>query len=291
MQAMMVSSSLALLSLILPPVSIVSSASIALVTLRRGSYEGFYTLLGACVSAALLGSFLFGSFQFALFYGLILWLPIWSISIILREGNQLIIAIQSAILLGVLGVIGFYLYVNNPAEMWYSVLNQMVQPMLENSGETPVGDIQKSLKMFSHYMTGGITAGMIYGLIFSLFLARYWQSVLYNPDGFRKEYLSLRATPKVAIGSLLIVAVAWLTSGVIAEVSWNITVLFIVLYTFIGTSILHTSFSVMKRKRFMVPFLYVTLVMIPHVIIIVIIVGVIDVWLDLRSKISNNNKA
>ena len=118
MQAMMVASSLALLSLVLPPVSIVSSASVALVTLRRGGYEGLYVLLCACLSAALLGFFLFGSFQFALLYGLILWLPIWLISMVLREGNQLYIAVQIAVLLGVEGVVGFYSYVDNPAAMW-----------------------------------------------------------------------------------------------------------------------------------------------------------------------------
>ena len=85
MQAMMVASSLALLSLILPPVSIVSSASVALVTLRRGANEGLFVLVCACLSAALLGFFLFGNFQFALLYGLVLWLPIWVISIVLRE--------------------------------------------------------------------------------------------------------------------------------------------------------------------------------------------------------------
>ena len=109
MQAMMVASSLAVLSLLLPPVSIVSSASVALVTLRRGANEGLYVLICACLSAAVLGFFLFGSFQFALLYGLVLWLPIWLISIVLREGKHLSVAIEIAVLLGILGVIGFYL--------------------------------------------------------------------------------------------------------------------------------------------------------------------------------------
>lgn len=290
MQAMMLASSLALLSLLLPPVSIVSSASVALVTLRRGASEGLYVLICACFSAALLGFFLFGSFQFALFYGLILWLPIWLISIVLREGNQLAIAVQIAVLLGVAGVIGFYLYVDNPAALWHSVLSQMVQPMLANGADVPVDDVKQSVQMFSHFMTGGIAAGTVYGLIFGLFLARWWQSVLYNPGGFRKEYLSLRVHPRMAIGSVLVVIIAWLMSGIVAEVCWNITILFVVLYTFIGTAVLHTAFSLMKTKRFMVPFLYITLVLVPHVVAIVIIVGIVDAWLDLRTKLLNKTR-
>ncbi|MFW5443761.1 MAG: hypothetical protein ACKE51_05585 [Methylococcaceae bacterium] len=287
MQAMIVASSLALLSLLLPPVSIVSSASVALVTLRRGWYEGLYVLLCSCLSAAVLGFFLFGSFQFALLYGAVLWLPIWLISTVLREGKHLSVAVEIAVLLGVAGVIGFYLYVTDPALLWNTILSQMVQPMLASGSDIPVDEVKQSVKMFSHYMTGGIAAGTVYGLLFGLFLARWWQAALYNPGGFRKEYLTLKVRPKVASGSLLVLALAWFMSGTVSEISWNILIIFVVLYTFVGTAILHTAFSVMKTKRFMVPFLYITLVLVPHMIAVVVVVGVIDAWLDLRSKISN----
>jgi hypothetical protein len=289
-QAMMVASSLALLSLLLPPVSIVSSASVALVTLRRGWYEGLYVLICSCLSAAVLGYFLFGSFQFALLYGLVLWLPIWLISTVLREGKHLSVAVEIAVILGVLGVIGFYLYVTDPALLWNAILTQMVQPMLASGSDVPMDEIKRSVQVFSHFMTGGIAAGTVYGLLFGLFLARWWQAALYNPGGFREEYLSLKVRPKVASASILIVLLAWLMSGTVSEICWNITIIFAVLYTFVGTSILHTAFSGMKTKRFMVPFLYVTLVLVPHMIGIVIIVGVVDVWLDLRSKISNKTR-
>jgi len=288
MQAMMVASSLALLSLLFPPVSIVSSAAVALVTLRRGGNEGLYVLIFSCLSAALLGYFLFGNLQFALLYGLVLWLPIWLISIVLREGKHLSIAIQIAVLLGMVGVVGFYLYANDATALWQSVLNVMVQPMLENSPpDAPVDEIKQSIQVFSQFMTGAIAAGTVYGLLFGLFLARWWQSILFNPGGFREEYLSLRVHPQVAIASLLIVAIAWFSSGIVSEVCWNISILLVVLYTFVGTAIVHSAFLETKIKRFAVPFLYVTLVLVPHAIALVVLVGVLDAWLDLRSKILN----
>lgn len=288
MQATLVASSLALLSLLLPPISIVSSAAVSLVTLRRGGYEGFYILICSCLSAALLGLLLFGSFNFALLYGLILWLPIWLISIVLREGKHLSFAIEGAVIFGIIGVIAFYLYAGDPAAFWHSMLAQMVQPMVEaGSTEIPLEKIEQSVQLFSHFMTGGIAAGTIYGLLFSLFLARWWQSALYNPGGFREEYLSLRVHPRLALASIIILALAWAMSGTVSEIGWNISIIFVVLYTFIGTSILHATFSAMKFKRFMVPFLYLTLILIPHTVVIVVIVGLVDAWLDLRSKISN----
>ncbi len=290
MQTMMVASSLALLSLLLPPVSIVSSASVALVTLRRGGREGFYVLICACVSAAILGFFLFGSFQFALLYGLVLWLPVWLISIVLREVENLSVAVAISVLLGVVGVIGFYMYSDDPVALWQSVLTQMVQPMIVGNSDAPVDKIMQSVQTFSHYMTGGIVAGTVYGLLFSLFLARWWQAALYNPGGFREEYLSLRVHPHLALASVVIVAAAWFMTGTVSEICWNIIIIFVVLYTFVGTAILHSAFSAMKTKRFMVPFLYITLVMIPHMIPVVIFVGLIDAWLNLRSKFSNNTR-
>jgi len=291
MQAMMVASSLALLSLLFPPVSIVSSASVALVTLRRGGYEGLYVLVFSCLSAALLGFFLFGNVQFALLYGLVLWLPIWFISIVLREGKHLSVAIQIAVLFGMIGILGFYLYADDPAVLWQSVLSLMVQPMLASNPDVPLEEVKQSIKVFSHFMTGGIAAGSVYGLLFGLFLARWWQAVLFNPGGFRTEYLSLRVHPKVASVSLLIVAIAWLSSGIVAEICWNLSILLLVLYAFVGLAVLHAAFSEMKTKRFMVPFLYITLVLVPHVIAIVVIVGVVDAWLDLRSKILNKKSS
>ena len=88
-QAMIMASTLALMSLIMPPVSVLSSATVALVTLRLGAYEGLSILGCSSLAAGILGFFATGSFQFAIMYVLVLWLPVWIISIILREGRHL----------------------------------------------------------------------------------------------------------------------------------------------------------------------------------------------------------
>jgi len=285
MQAMIVASTLALLSLMMPPVSVVSSASVALVTLRRGAFEGLYVVVCSSVAAGLLGFFLLGNYQFALLYGMVLWVPVWLISIILREGRHLSLAVEIAVLIGVLGVVGFYLYDTESATMWKSILSQMVP------ANAPVEDIQRTVNVLSHYMTGVVAAGTVFGLLFGLFLGRWWQSVLYNPGGFRQEFLSLNTHPRLAIGSIVVVAIALLSSGVISEIFWNITILLFVLYVFIGAAVLHTVFASMKMSRYLVPMFYLTLFLIPHAMLPVAIVGLSDAWLNLRNKISNQTNA
>ena len=284
---MMVAAALALLSLAFPPASIVSSASVALVTLRRGGKEGLYVLVCACLAAAVLSLFLSIGYQFALLYGLVLWTPVWLISIVLREGRNLGVAIEIAVLLGVLAVLGFYVYQSQPAQVWGGVLTVMMQPMLEANPDVPVEQIKQSAQAFAHFMTGAIAAGSVYGLLFGLFLARWWQAALYNPGGFRAEFLAMKGHGKLAMATILLVALAALSSGVLAEISWNMVLVLFVLYTFIGTAVLHASFAVMKGSRFMVPFLYLTLVLIPHVMVIIAVIGLTDNWLNLRNKISN----
>ena len=284
---MMVAAALALLSLAFPPASIVSSASVALVTLRRGAKEGLYVLVCACLAAAVLSIFLKIGYQFALLYGLVLWIPVWLISVVLREGRNLGVAIEMAVLLGVVAVVGFYLYQSQPAQIWGGVLAAMIQPMLEARPDVPVEDIKQSAQAFAHFMTGAIAAGSVYGLLFGLFLARWWQAALYNPCGFRAEFLAMKGHAKLAMATIVLVAVAALSSGILAEISWNMVLVLFVLYTFIGTAVLHANFAAMKGSRFMVPFLYLTLVLIPHVMVIIAIVGLTDNWLNLRNKISN----
>jgi hypothetical protein len=283
MQAMIVASTLALVSLIMPPVSIVSSASVALVTLRRGALEGLIVLACSTAVAGGLGFFLLGNFQFVLLYGMVLWIPVWLISIILREGRYLSLTIEVAVLMGVLGVIGCYLYNPDLAAMWKNILSQMVPQ------NAPVQDINHTLDVISHYMTGIVAAASVFGLLFGLFLGRWWQALLYNPGGFKQEFLSLNTQPRLAIASVLVVIVASLSSGTISEVSWNITILLFVLYTFIGTAVLHTLFASMKMGRYMVPMFYVTLFLIPHAMLPVALVGLSDAWMNLRNKISNKH--
>lgn len=285
-QAIVVASTLALLSLKFPPISIFSSATIALVTLRRGGIEGVYILFGAGIAAALLGFFAIDNYQFALLYALLLWLPVWVIAIVLRERRQLSLAVEIAVFIGMLGVAGFYLYIPEPAALWSGLFEQMLQQTT-----APVKDIKGWIGEFSHYMTGMFAAGAVFSLLFGLFLGRWWQSILFNPGGFKQEFLLLNTSPKLAISSMIILAIAFFSTGMLSEIAWNMTILLFVLYTVIGTSVLHVVFAQTKLSRYAVPLFYVTLFVVPQVLPPVAVVGLIDAWLNIRKRKSNQTSA
>ena len=282
---MAVASSFALLSLLMPPISIVSSATVALVTLRRGGYEGILVLLSASLAAAVLGLLVLGNFQFALGYTLILWLPVWMLSIVLREGRHLSLAFEIASALGVLFVIGFYLIVADPAVFWQAVLNILLQPMLQAS-EVPVEQIEQSIVMLAKYMTGIIATGSVTGLLLGLLLARWWQSKLYNPGGFAVEYLSLRMPQRFTVMTLVILLIAAVSTGMLSELAWNIGIILFMLYAFIGTAVAHALIATFKAKRFLLPLFYISVFVVPQVVLPVAIIGISDTWLNLRKNIT-----
>jgi len=284
MQAMAVASSLALLSLLMPPVSIVSSAAVALVTLRRGAYEGLLVLLSASIASALLGLIVLGDYQFALGYALILWFPVWLLSIVLREGRHLSLALEISSVLGIFGVLGFYLFVDSPVDYWQAILNSVIEPMRQ-SQDIPLEQITETLATVSKYMTGILAAGSITGLLLGLLLARFWQSKLYNPGGFKVEYLSLFMPSRFTLMTLAVLLIALVTNGVVSEITSNIGVILFMLYSFIGTAIAHALISEMKAKRFVLPFFYILLFAIPHIILPIALLGISDTWLNLRKRI------
>jgi hypothetical protein len=288
-QAVVVTSVCALLSLLFPPISMVSSASVALVTLRRGATEGGYVLVYSAIVCALAGIFLVGSYQFPLIYGLVLWTPIWLLSVVLREYRHLFFAIELAVVIASLALIGCYFFQPDLANVWKTLLNGVLEPLLIQSN--PNADLQvirHSLSLFYRFvMTGLIAQVYVVVLVAGLFLGRWWQAELYNQGGFKKEYLSIKGQPNLAMATGVVLLSGLLSDGAVGQACWAISLLLFTLYALIGTVVLHCVFMTFKAARWVVPFLYMTMLIVPYAMIPVAILGLTETWLNLRNKIPN----
>jgi len=192
--------------------------------------------------------------------------------------------------LGILAVIGVYLFAQNPALYWQSVLGVMIEPMLQAS-DVPVEQVKQTIVMLAKYMTGIIATGSVTGLLLGLLLARWWQARLYNPGGFGVEYLSLRMPPRFTAATLVVFVVASVSSGIFSEVAWNIGIILFMLYAFIGMAIAHALISATRAKRFLLPLFYVLVFVVPHIVLPVAIIGLSDTWLNLRKNIQKSPSA
>ncbi len=289
MQAIVVVSTLAITSLLLPPLSIVSSAGVALVALRKGFSEGLMVFLGGIVATAILSQLVIGNFQVGFGYSLFVWFPALLIAALLRLSGQISIVFETSILVGAFGIFIFYLYNADPTDLWETGLKNSFQPLLERAaGEIDINQLNEGISFISQYMTGILAAATVLSMVSALLLARWWQALLFNPGGFRKEFLGLRVHSWISYFCLILISVAVASSGALSEFAFNMCILMFVLYLAVGVAVLHYLISVTTAKRFLLITMYLVLFFIPHALLPVMLLGLTDTWLDWRSKVSSN---
>ncbi|RLA18914.1 MAG: hypothetical protein DRQ56_06565 [Gammaproteobacteria bacterium] len=290
-QAVAAATVFALLSLVLPPLTILSSAIVALVTLRKGRTEGFIVVAIAAIAGVVLGEFSAGVPYYAVTYFLIQWLPIWLAATLLRETGSPLKAISFLAFLGAAAIVLFYLFVDSPAEEWTAILKTVLEPIVEMGSEVEQGVLLENLEVVSHYMSGIVVMSSLASLALALFLGRWWQANLYNPGGFGQELLALRMPKNIAIFTLVVIVFSLLGLGFLSELAGNVALPMLVLYLIAGVSVLHLMLSASKARRFLLMGMYLMLFIIPHILPPIILVGFADTWLDLRKYIRVENNS
>jgi hypothetical protein len=120
----------------------------------------------------------------------------------------------------------------------------------------------------------------VISLILSLLIARWLQALLFNPGGFRSEFVDLRLHPGVAYATLACLAVGIMDAGVWSEAAWNLSLVVFMLSTLGGFAIVH---ALLGSKRFWIVGVYFALVFAPQFLIPpVALLSLSDPWLNWR---------
>ncbi len=284
MAAIAVAATTLLLSLILPPLSLVAAAAVALVTLRLGFREGLNTLVASTLAAGLLGATVLGNFMLPAIYGLMLWLPTWVIALVLRQSRNLGLTLEIATVVGVIGTCLFFILHPDPTAFWYQRLELVLKPIWENAGMAmDPAKMAAQLTLIARYLTGVMAAGMVSSLALSLFLGRWWQAQLFNPGGFREEFLQLKLHRPLVYVTLAFVVLSFIVQGKFSEAVNNVLIVLAVPYIVAGTAILHAVF-VSRGQRALLIGMYVLMFFIPHIFLPIALVGLADAWVDWRAK-------
>jgi hypothetical protein len=284
MTAVISTVAMALFSLLFPPMSILSSAAVAFVTLRKGAYEGAANILIATLVTGAAEWALYSGLYVSFSYSLLVWVPSWMVAILLRETARLALALEALCLLAGLTVLAIYLVHPEPAEIWLSSL-QRIRPALENA--FPALDreqISQRLAALSHHATGIAAAGSTLSLALGLLLARLWQAMIFNPGGFRTEFLGLRTHAATAYVSLILIVIVLVGGGLLAEVARNLIMLPAVLYLLVGLAVFHAIFASAKSRKYWLVGIYAALFLIPQISLLVALTGLTDTWLNWRQR-------
>jgi hypothetical protein len=297
-QAAMVATVLLLLALLLPFVSILSAAVVALVTLRRGPTDGLVVIGISAVASGILGYLTFGNPLAVLAYGLMLWLPIWAIAWLLRVSRSLDMSIQAALGFGLLVILAVYVQAEDPVELWTELLRPLWENLVQSAGSVD-GSLGQTveldegfLKQLATWMTGAFAAGFYLQLVLGLFMARWWQAILYHPGGFGVEFRALRISPILGyLGAPLLLLMVFLGGEVPAWLR-DLSFLFIPLFFLQGLAVVHALAGQTANKRIWLVTLYLLLLFaMPHAELLVATLGLVDVWVNFRTRLGRSDQS
>jgi hypothetical protein len=283
-QSAMVATVLAVLSIIIPFVGVFSSASVALVTLRMGSLATAKVLLIATLACAVLMTLIFGNPLAALGFLLVLWIPVVLLGLLLRNSRSLALTTQAGLLFGLLAILVQYISMGDPATFWREYLEPMSQRFIE-AGLFDPAQSAEMLDQLSSMMCGLVSVGFLLQMLLSLYVARWWQAILYNPGGFAEEYQQMRLHQFVGIAG-----VAALLLGLLPEQSYPallgcLGALVLGLLFLQGMAVIHGLVKLMKSAQLWLVMTYLMLIVfLPQMVLVMISIGLLDIWIDFRSR-------
>lgn len=282
-QAVLVTVVCGVLSLILLPFSHLSGAAIALVTLRQGIRQGLIVIGGSMLVTAIIAFIALGQPKYAIGFALIMWLPMLYLAAVLRTSISLPKTLIASVAIGWLSIAATYMVLDEPGVWWYeTVIDPMFKPLLE---EQAVDDeqrmlMQQYLQEYAEKMTGYLAVMLMYFHVFTLIIARWWQSLLYNPGGFKTEFQSLKLGRTSVIVLIVLGAVTILSIDTISVVAGHLAMVLFALFAVQGLSIAHHVAGKISNGT---PWLVATYVLMFFFWHIVSLAGVVDNWVDLRN--------
>ncbi len=290
-QAALVTTASGLLALILLPLSCLGASSIALVTLHVGVLSGLQVMGLAAASVTLL--YLLAGVQIVLVIVmvLLLWLPCWLAAAILQQTRDLGAAFKAATLFGITLLLLVYASIQDPAAAWLDVL-KVVQAMFEEAGFKLDGLSDEALlQEFAALMTGVALSWLVLGIISSLLLARWWQSVLVHPGAFREEFVSLRLGNLAGIVTVGMLLVARLTQGTFSEITAQLAMILLVPYLLVGLAVIHSLVKKAGRGYGWLVATYLLLAFVPQTTLLLAAGGLLDTWVDLRRRLGRDERS
>ncbi|HHH38212.1 MAG TPA: DUF2232 domain-containing protein [Sedimenticola sp.] len=286
-QAVMLAALLAMLSLLVPPLSIVSSAVVALVGLRKGPRDGALVVVLAGAACAVLAYLALGNAFSVVGFTLMMWVPVWLLALLLWASRSLSVTLQGGLLMGLVIVAGQYFQDQDPVAAWQAVLKPLIDSLV--AADLVKADQQQPLlETMARWMPGLVAAGFFLQSMLSLFLARWWQALLYNPGGFRREFHRLRMHRGVAVVTLLALLLKVLGAG--GNLLDYVVILLLVGWLLQGLALIHGLVGIMKMNAGWLVGLYALLVLVmPQAVMVISAVGFADAWIDFRARLGGRS--
>ena len=286
----MATSVLALLSLILPLLGVLSAACVGLVTLRQGAKYGLGVSLLSTLACGVMIWISFGNPLPSLGFLIVQWMPILLLGLFLRSSRSLNLTVQLGLVFGLLVIVGQYLFLGDPVSFWQTRLEPFVEQLVEAGVLTQTHSAAVVQEM-ARWMTGVLAVGVFLQLIFSLLMARWWQSLLYNPGGFRAEFHGFRLHRLFGVVGIPALALL-LMSGEVPALFGYLGVLLLAILLLQGLAVVHGLLGMASVGIVWLVGLYLLLILVPpQAVIVLATMGLLDIWIDFRTRYAHRRSA
>ncbi|NQZ52881.1 MAG: DUF2232 domain-containing protein [Piscirickettsiaceae bacterium] len=281
---------LSVAALMLPPFSYLASGVIALCTLRMGPKEGVKIVVAATVILTLITGLLMKQIFISGLFLLSSWLPMLVVSLVLGYTRSLAASLLAASGLGIVLVVGFYLFLPEPTVWWQQFLAPFMDMLSQQPGwQFDQTQTQEIVLRVASMMTGLVAAGFSINLMLGLLIGRAWQAKLYNSGGFASEFYQLKLGKSAAIMLIILMAVALSPLSDTLSVLRDFLPVMLVVFTLQGLSIVHAIVKQQQRQSFWLVTVYVLLVMmLPQMMVILAAIGVLEQWFNFRKHSLND---
>ena len=282
-------SALTLLAIFVSPLSyFISGAPMGLLALRKGPATGLQVAAG-CLLLTALPAMAFGLQPgIPIAFMVTVWLPVILCAGLLRSTQSQGLMVLCAGTVGVLFTALIYLMLEDLQNWWQEAFELWKEYA---TSEPARQQLEQAFQSISPWLSAIFASGLVMSLIITMLLARLWQSALFNPGGFRKEFYALRLPNILVFPTLAGLLALLLLPGEASMALRDGVILILVLYLFQGLSVIHGFLYTRARSRVWLLGMYGMFFILPRFILLFVsCVGIVNACLGGKPvRIGDNN--
>ena len=245
----------------------ISGSSIGLVTLRKGALAGAQVAAGCLLLFILLALAFNLDPNIPLAYAAFVWLPALVCATALRHTESQGLAVSCAGLLGMAFVVWLHHSALEQAlDAWHRLFVRW-RGFAQNEPEI-LQQLEQVEIMMEPLISLFLTTGLVCYMIGAMLLARWWQSILFNPGGFRPEFYALRLPRWFIYPTLLSLVLLLFVANLAPPIVRDALALTLLLYMFQGVSAMHGYIHARGFSRIWLIAMYTLFFLIPHAILL-----------------------
>jgi len=166
-------------------------------------------------------------------------------------------------------------------------LQALFEPMWAAAGvDLTAAEIDAWLHNVAGIVTGLVAAMLVYSIMINLCLARWWQALLFNPGGFRRDFYALRLDRRLGMFALPLVLLGSLASGLLQGFAQDAILLIMAMFSFAGLALVHAVVAARGIHWAALAAMYfLMLFILPQIAMVLAALGLTDSWLDLRRRL------